>query len=717
MTPRYSWRSTHGHRTITTIVKKLIPQWENGLYPAQHDLVARILDGQDVLCCMATGGGKSALFSVPILILREMARNSHLYPDLPTWALPQGIVITPTKGLSANILLQVLELKKLGVSALAYCHDTVTEARMTGRNLVKEIMECKTWNVICVDPEHLRDKAWREITASDTYRANIVYGSVDEAHLINEWGADFRKLFKHIGRFFRGCLPSSISILALSATLQPGSATKSVLSSLGMLGDDFYVFRSSNERPNTQFIMEPLQHGVGGKIFPQLLDYLNSRRKAVVHCRTIDDVLRVFLYLWKSLPPGPHRLRRLRMYHSLRDAEENQEILRLLDEDAECQVVIATIAFANGLNVKSLLDSISLGFPDTVDQLWQEKGRVGRDTQTAARGLVLFQPSALAAAEKQIAGDSRSDTRPTTKSKTKRAAKPLEQEKAEILTEKICYIAAFNRIYKNSPIETSYLDCISAERRFPCSLCAARKNITLAFSAPPLPPGIELPLFAAPPAADPPSALDKKLRLTKKECELAEAALLEFGGTIHRAERKLPANRNRPKSSFFPTSIIRSILDVLLTLDSLENLEALLTSWVFAMGYRVRLYAVVRGIQATISSHRETARLERNAKQRATRQKKKAVYHSESEDEVEEEESVVESSSEEEVDHPRSSPIPPPPKRTRRVLEEVTNDKRQTRAHPPAKKAPRQPLQKASEVSQSYRPAYRTSRRRGALVE
>jgi superfamily II DNA helicase RecQ len=104
MAPRYSWRSTHGHRTITTIVKKLIPQWENGLYPAQHDLVARILDGQDVLCCMATGGGNSALFSVPILILREMARNSHLYPDLPICALPQGIVITPTKGLAANIV-------------------------------------------------------------------------------------------------------------------------------------------------------------------------------------------------------------------------------------------------------------------------------------------------------------------------------------------------------------------------------------------------------------------------------------------------------------------------------------------------------------------------------------------------------------------------------------------------------------------------------------
>jgi hypothetical protein len=67
-------------------------------------------------------------------------------------------------------------LKKLGVSALAYCHDTVTEAQMTGRNLVKEIMECKTWNIICVDPEHLCNKAWREITASDTVSNGLWVG-------------------------------------------------------------------------------------------------------------------------------------------------------------------------------------------------------------------------------------------------------------------------------------------------------------------------------------------------------------------------------------------------------------------------------------------------------------------------------------------------------------------------------------------------------------
>jgi superfamily II DNA helicase RecQ len=54
-----------GCTTVRKIVQKEIPQWKNGLYPAQEELIVRVLDGQDVLLCMATGGGKSAIFAVP----------------------------------------------------------------------------------------------------------------------------------------------------------------------------------------------------------------------------------------------------------------------------------------------------------------------------------------------------------------------------------------------------------------------------------------------------------------------------------------------------------------------------------------------------------------------------------------------------------------------------------------------------------------------------
>jgi ATP-dependent helicase YprA (DUF1998 family) len=152
--------------------------------------------------------------------------------------------------------------------------------------------------------------------------------------------------------------------------------------------------------------MQPLAHGIGSSEFPSLLEFIQSGRKGVVHCRTIDLVFRVYVYLWKCQAPGPHRLRRVKMYHSLRTAEDNQQILADLENDPYCQLVIATVAFSNGLNVKSLLDSISMGVPETVDKLCQDQGRVGRDPTTFARGIVLYQPSTLLAAEKQLGCES-----------------------------------------------------------------------------------------------------------------------------------------------------------------------------------------------------------------------------------------------------------------------------------------------------------------------
>jgi superfamily II DNA helicase RecQ len=76
----------------------------------------------------------------------------------------------------------------------------------------------------------------------------------------------------------------------------------------------------------------------------------------------------------------------------------------MIDDDPQCQIVIATVVFANGINAKSILDSISLGFASTLDLMWQEKGRAGRDPDTVARGIVLVQPSTIQAALKQSKG-------------------------------------------------------------------------------------------------------------------------------------------------------------------------------------------------------------------------------------------------------------------------------------------------------------------------
>ncbi|KAJ6524932.1 P-loop containing nucleoside triphosphate hydrolase protein [Mycena capillaripes] len=265
----FRWQDPLGRETANKIAKKVVPKWKDGLRPVQKDVVCAMLDGEDVLCCTATGDGKSGAFP-----------NPHLYPaGLPTRVYPVGIVVTPTKGLAANI---VLELSRMNVSAFAYCRESLAQARQEGRKLADEIKVCTKWQVICVDPEHLKSKEWREIADAPTFRSKVLYVSIDEVHLIYEWGADFRVDFRLIGIFVRGRLPRSVSVVGLSATLAPGKDTTAVCQSLGLFEGRFHMIRRTNERPNIHLVLQTLSHGLSGYEFPDLLPFLRSGRKTIM---------------------------------------------------------------------------------------------------------------------------------------------------------------------------------------------------------------------------------------------------------------------------------------------------------------------------------------------------------------------------------------------------------------------------------------------------
>lgn len=253
-----------------------------------------------------------------------------------------------------------------------------------------------------MDPEHLKTKEWREISEFPIFRANILSVVTDEVHLINEWGTNFRIDFTIIGLFVRGRLPVSTSIVGLSATLAPGNDTTAICKSLGLFDGQFHMIRRTNERPNIQFSLQILSHGLAGYEFPDLLPFLQSGRKLVVHFHSLDMLFRCYVYIWRLQSTTADKMRRTRMYHSLCAPEYNEETIRRIDEDPECQIVLATIAFSNGINAKSILDSISLGFSSTLDIVWQEKGRAGRQSGTLARGVVLIQQSTVTAATKLI---------------------------------------------------------------------------------------------------------------------------------------------------------------------------------------------------------------------------------------------------------------------------------------------------------------------------
>jgi superfamily II DNA helicase RecQ len=219
--------------------------------------------------------------------------------------------------------------------------------------------------------------------------------------MINQWGPDFRTAFKQIGTFLRGRLPSGTPIVALSATVQPGPATTSIFSTLGFFSGSFTLIRRSNERPNIHFGIQKLTHGLNGSSFPDLLPLLASGRKALIHSQSIETIFQCFLYLCRCYT-GADPLRAIRMYHALLPAAYNIETLALLESDPLLQVVIGTIAAANGLNVRTLLDSFALEMSKTLDMALQQAGRAGRVESVLSRAMVLVSQATITAAEKQL---------------------------------------------------------------------------------------------------------------------------------------------------------------------------------------------------------------------------------------------------------------------------------------------------------------------------
>ncbi|KAE9390951.1 hypothetical protein BT96DRAFT_1062434 [Gymnopus androsaceus JB14] len=106
MSSNVAFTSIEGVNTVNSIVKKLIPKWKDGLREIQLFCILTILNLEDVFAIEATGGGKSALFGIPVLVHLEISQNPSLYPKftVPIRSDPIAVVVTPTKGLASNIV-------------------------------------------------------------------------------------------------------------------------------------------------------------------------------------------------------------------------------------------------------------------------------------------------------------------------------------------------------------------------------------------------------------------------------------------------------------------------------------------------------------------------------------------------------------------------------------------------------------------------------------
>ncbi|KAJ6595392.1 hypothetical protein B0H10DRAFT_2232890 [Mycena sp. CBHHK59/15] len=402
------------------------------------------------------------------------------------------------------------------------------------------------------------------------------------------------------------------------------------------------------------------------------------------------------------------------MYHSLCSPRYNEDTIRRIKEDPECQIILATITFSNGINAKSLLNSVFLGFSGTLDIVWQEKGCAGRKSGTLARGVVLIQKSTITAARKLLKSVSASiDPKPKKGkgSRTKKTSQPMSLVKANFILETNCYIAH----YANPPLETFSLDCLTAKRPLPCSLCLSRSSRTLDFPAPQSAP--ILPTLRSK-SKSKPVPVAKKLKLVAHEREAAKIPLRNFRKSLRLQEHKQGKFIEHPETMFLPSTFQNVLLDKMLSISSLSDLYSHTSTWCHREDHSAALYHVILTIKDDIMEDRriaEAAVLKAATKQKRLKKRKAAEMEDSTDKEVDKsdvEGDESDSSLPERIELPPKSTRSRNPRsfassatRKRAALDTVTNLPQAWRARAPQVTA----AEAAKEYSRQYKPRQRSS--------
>ena len=306
--------------------------------PLQQTIIESVLNNQDTLALLPTGGGKSLCFQIPGLVIGGTC-----------------LVISPLIALMND---QVQNLKSKGISAIA-----ITSA-MNHKEIDIALNNAAYGHVqfLYVSPERIEQETFREKLSY----LPIGLIAVDEAHCISQWGYDFRPSYLNIAEL-REYFPS-INMIAVTA-----SAIKEVVEDiqLKLKFKNQQVFRQSFERKNIRYVVQfeenkydrllKIIHNVGGSG----IVYVRNRKKTeeISHWLVQNQITSSF-------------------YHAGINSADRAQKQQLWINNTS-QVMVATNAFGMGIDKPDVRFVVHLDLPESLEAYFQEAGRAGRDGKPA----------------------------------------------------------------------------------------------------------------------------------------------------------------------------------------------------------------------------------------------------------------------------------------------------------------------------------------------
>jgi len=303
--------------------------------PLQKEIITNVLEKNDTLAIMPTGGGKSLCYQIPALVFSGTT-----------------IVISPLISLMKD---QVDQLTAYGISA-AVLNSSLSASQYADTQ--SDLRNGKL-DLIYLAPETLLKSSIIHLLK----QININCVAIDEAHCISEWGHDFRPEYRQLADVTQHF--DDAVILALTATATP-QVRQDIAETLKLTDANTFVasFNRTNLFLDVETKNDPLD---------QTLDFLENHKEdsGIIYCfsrRQVDELTNDIKHDGFSALP----------YHAgLTEGQRVDHQDKFIRD--EIKIIVATIAFGMGIDKPDVRFVIHYDMPKNIESYYQQIGRAGRD--------------------------------------------------------------------------------------------------------------------------------------------------------------------------------------------------------------------------------------------------------------------------------------------------------------------------------------------------
>ncbi len=304
--------------------------------PLQEEIVDAILNKEDVLMILPTGGGKSLCYQLPSLLMEGIT-----------------IVVSPLLALMHD---QVVALKENDIHAAMLSSMQTLEQSQD----IEQQLRNGEIKLLYVAPERLTNAYFLNLL----HQLPINFFVIDEAHCVSEWGHEFRENYRRLSLLKEQFPTTSIAAFTATAT---NAVEQDIATNLGLQNPK--RVRGSLFRENlTIHARHRIKDGR-----QQLLEFLklHTNESGIIYTLSRKSTENIATFLQgKGIEA--------KAYHAGLPTEQKNTTYTDFVAD-RVQIVVATIAFGMGIDKSNIRFVVHMTLPKTIENFYQEIGRAGRD--------------------------------------------------------------------------------------------------------------------------------------------------------------------------------------------------------------------------------------------------------------------------------------------------------------------------------------------------